>query len=73
VATRAIAPGELLLLERAIAFAPRDRYAQGVCHHCLADLPAQRAAADAFCSAACAAAAVRVCVRAYACWPYALR
>jgi hypothetical protein len=60
VATRAVAPGELLLLERAIAFAPRDRYARGVCHHCLSDLPSGRpASGDAFCSSACAAAAVR--------------
>jgi hypothetical protein len=61
IATRDIAAGELVLLERAIAFAPRDCFAHAVCHHCLADLPTHRVGASAFCSAACSTAVVRAC------------
>ena len=63
IATRDIAAGELVLLERAFAFSPRDRFAHAVCHHCLADLPAERVGSSAFCSAACSAAAVRAACR----------
>lgn len=39
VATRAVAAGELVLLERAVAYTPRDAHAHRVCQGCLCQLP----------------------------------